>query len=200
MNYWIYSMLTLKILTFQIKLKLKHPKFKNECIASKILMYGYTPITTETTKAVFFDYISTIKLDPIDYFAVGLENSAQKKFTSLISRPDWQEHLFKKQLIRNDPLIKAKILSQRNIIPFSEIDYVDSLGMEVMRQRRLFGIKNGLLLIHKKGALKYMVILATGASKFDHCAFLKKYYAKLGRLKHDLTKIIQRDCSKFLFN
>lgn len=162
------------------------------------MQYHYTPITTESIKTIFFDYISAIKLNPIDYFAVGIENNLQKKFTSLISRPDWQEYICKKQLTAHDPLIITKILSQRSIIPFSEVDHINSLGREVMRKRALFGIKNGLLLIHKKGHLKYMVMLATGASKFDYYTFLQKHYAKLGRLKHDLTKIIEKEISIFL--
>lgn len=160
--------------------------------------YHYTPIAVEATKAIFFDYLSAIKLDPIDYFAVGLENNMQNNFTSLISRPDWQEHLFKQQFTAHDPLIIAKLLSNRSIIPFSEIDHIDSLGNEIMRQRTLFGIKNGLLLIHKRGHLKYMVMLATGFSKFNYYTFLQKYYVKLDRLKHDLTKIIEKDMINFL--
>ena len=160
--------------------------------------YHYTPIITESTKATFFTYISAFKLGPIDYFAAGLGNTTEKKLTSISSRPDWQEHIYKKQLTQNDPVIIAKLFSQRNIVPFSELDYIDSRGNEVMRQRRLFGINNGLLLIHQKRHLRYMVMLATGYCKFDHYTFLKKYYTKLGRLKHDLTNIIEKDAINLL--
>ena len=162
--------------------------------------YRYIPIVTESTTHTFFDYINAVKLAPIDYFAVGIENTAQQQFTSLTSRPDWQDFFNKKQFANKDPLIKAKLFTHRKIIPFSEIDYIDSLGKEIMKQRRLYGIKDGLLLVHNKGQLRYMVMLATGFSKFDHYAFLKKYYSKLGRLKHDLTQIIERDIDQFFPN
>jgi hypothetical protein len=159
--------------------------------------YHYIPILTESTKNTFFDYINAIKLTPIDYFAVGVENDAKKQFTSLISRPDWQEYIHKKQFADKDPLIKAKIFSRRRLVPFSEIDHIDSVGREIMKQRAAHEIKDGLMLIQKKGQLKYMVMLATGFSKFDYFTFLKKYYSKLDRLKHDLTKIIERDIHQF---
>jgi hypothetical protein len=98
----------------------------------------------------------------------------------------------------NDPLIQAKKLSQRNIIPFLEIDYIDSFGKEVMKQRSLHGMKNGLMLIHKQHQLNYMIVLATGFSKFNHYSFLTKYYTQLGRLKNDLSKIIEREINTVL--
>ncbi len=162
--------------------------------------YRYTPIITESTKNTFFDYINSINLAPIDYFAVGIENPTKKQFTSIVSRPDWQELLNKKQFTAKDPLIKCKLFAHRKIIPFSEIDYIDSLGKEIMKQRGLYGIKDGLLFVHNQGQLRHMVMLATGFSKFDHYAFLKKYYSKLDRLKHDLTKIIERDTDQFCFD
>jgi hypothetical protein len=155
--------------------------------------YHYTPISTESTRSTFFDYINNINIPPIDYFAVGIENHAQKKLTSLISRLEWQVYFDKNQITNNDPLIQAKKLAQRNIIPFSEIDHLDSLGKEVMRQRSLHGMKNGLMLIHKQHNLNYMIVLATGLSKFNHFSFLTKYYTQITRLKNDLTKIIERE-------
>ncbi len=155
--------------------------------------YHYTPIRTESTRSTFFDYINNINIPSIDYFSVGIENHAQKKLTSLISRLEWQIYLDKNQIINKDPLIQAKKLAQRNIIPFSEIDYIDSLGKEVMRQRSLHGMKNGLMLIHKQHHLNYMIVLATGLAKFNHYRFLTKYYTQLIRLKNDLSKIIERE-------
>lgn len=155
--------------------------------------YHYTPISTESTRTTFFDYINNINIAPIDYFAVGIENQAQKKITSIISRLEWQNYFYANQIANNDPLIKAKRLSQRNILPFSEIDYIDSFGKEIMRQRALHGMRNGLMLIHQQQHLKYMIVLATGFSKFNHYAFLSKYYTQLTRLKKDLSKIIEID-------
>lgn len=134
----------------------------------------------------------------MDYFAVGIEDHAQKKLISLISLLDWQIYIDKNQITQHDPLIQAKKLSQRNIIPFSEIDYIDSFGGEVMRQRSLHGMKNGLMLIHKQHHLNYMIVLATGLSKFNHYSFLTKYYTKLTRLKNDLSKIIEREINSTL--
>lgn len=155
--------------------------------------YHYTPISTESTRSTFFDYINNINIPPIDYFAVGIENHAQKKLTSLISRLEWQIYCDKNQIINNDPLIQARKLSQRSIIPFSEIDHVDSYGKEIMRQRALHGMRNGLMLTHKQYHLNYIIVLATGFSKFNHYNFFTKYYNQITRLKNDLTKIIERE-------
>ncbi|MES2998676.1 MAG: hypothetical protein V4700_05070 [Pseudomonadota bacterium] len=155
--------------------------------------YTYTPIITESTKNTFFDYINSIKIDSIDFYSVGIANTAQKKFSSITSQLDWQTIFYKKQFGKHDPLTKANLFSRRKIVPFSEVDYIDSSGKEVMRQRRLHGISNGLTFIHKEKQLKYMIMLTTGFSKFDHFTFLKKYYSKLDRLTHDLTKIIEND-------
>ncbi|MCH9636905.1 hypothetical protein A1D18_05520 [Candidatus Rickettsiella isopodorum] len=160
--------------------------------------YHYTPISTESTRSTFFDYINNVNLPPIDYFSVGIEDYGQKKITSLISRLEWQIYFDKNQITNNDPLIKAKKLSQRKIIPFSEIDYIDSFGKEVMRQRSLHGMKNGLMLIHKQHHINYMIVLATGVSKFNHFSFLTKYYTQLIRLKNDLSKIIEREINYIL--
>lgn len=160
--------------------------------------YYYTPICAESTRSTFFDYINTINIHPMDYFAVGIENAAQKKLTSLISRLEWQTYCDKNQIANNDPLIKAKKLSKRNIIPFSEIDSIDSFGKEIMRQRSLHGMKNGLMLIHKQYPLSAMIVLATGFSKFNHFSFLTKYYTQLTRLKNDLSKIIEGEINSIL--
>ncbi|WP_342147543.1 hypothetical protein [Rickettsiella endosymbiont of Aleochara curtula] len=160
--------------------------------------YHYTPIRTESTRSTFFDYINNINIPPIDYFSVGIEDHTKKKLISLASRLEWQIYFDKNQITNNDPLIQAKKLSQRNIIPFSEIDYLDSSGKEVMRQRSLHGMKNGLMLIHKQDHLDYMIVLATGISKFNHYSFLTKYYTQLTRLKNDLSKIIEREINHIL--
>lgn len=155
--------------------------------------YHYSPISTESTRSTFFDYISNINISPIDYFAIGIENRAKKKLISLISRLEWQIYYDKNQIINNDPLIQARKLSKRNIIPFSEIDYIDSHGKEIMRQRRLYGMKNGLMLTHHQHHLNYIIVLATEVSKFNHYKFFTKYYNQLTRLKNDLSKIIERE-------
>lgn len=155
--------------------------------------YHYAPISTESTRSTFFDYINNINIHPIDYYAVGIENQTKKKLTSLISRLEWQVFVNKNQIINNDPLIQALKLSQRSIIPFSEIDYIDSFGKEIMRQRTLHGMKHGLMLTHKQCHFKYMIVLATGVSKFNHYKFFTKYYNQLIRLKNDLSKIIERE-------
>jgi Autoinducer binding domain len=160
--------------------------------------YCYLPIKTASTRTTFFDYVNAIKLFPIDYFAVGLGNPNKREFTSLISRPEWQQHIEKQQLAGKDPLIKVLFNSPRKIIPFSEVDYVDSSGKEVMRQRRRYGIKGGIILRHQTKNIEYMIMLATGFSRFDYYAFLKKHHAKLHRLKHDLVQIIERDTERFL--
>ena len=67
-----------------------------------------------------------------------------------------------------------------------------------MRQRSIYGIKNGILLMNRLGKYNYIITLGTGFSAFDSFAFLKRYYLKLGYLKQDLIKIIEIDAINFL--
>lgn len=158
----------------------------------------YTSINDKSTKAIFFNYIDSLDIPQIDYFAVGVQNIPTKTSTSIMSLPEWQNYYSNNELACHDPIRKITLNTKRNIIPFEEIDYVDNFGKEIMRQRSLIGIKNGIILMERFPKHNYMITLGTGFSKFDAFDFIKKYHDKIQLLKKDLTKIIEKDAQHFL--
>ncbi|EKD71854.1 MAG: hypothetical protein ACD_46C00083G0004 [uncultured bacterium] len=159
---------------------------------------NYTPIATKLTKEFFFDYIDNIDIPEIDYFAVGIQSCITKKSISLMSLPEWQKQFDLNQYVEHDPLRKATLSTKRNFIPFTEIDCVDNFGKEIMRQRSIYGLKNGIVLMERLGKYNYMITLGTGFLGFDSLDFIKRYYFRLYYLKNDLIKIIKNDAIRFL--
>lgn len=87
---------------------------------------------------------------------------------------------------------------KRNIIPFCEIDFVDNFGKEIMRQRKIMGIKDGIILMQRFSKFNFMVTLGTGFSKFDAFEFLKRYHDKVHLIKTDLINLVEKDTRSFL--
>ncbi len=158
----------------------------------------YSPILTDTTKEIFFRYLEHVDLPEIDYFAIGIQSSLTKSSISLMSRPEWQKHFNYNQYAEFDPLRKATLNTTRNFIPFTEIDYSDNFGKEIMHQRGLFGIQDGIILMERLKHHNYIVTLGTNFSRFNAFDFLNTHYDGLKNLKCDLIKIIEKDAIQFL--
>lgn len=115
-----------------------------------------------------------------------------------MSLQEWQKHFSYNEYAEFDPLRKITLNTTRNFIPFDEIDFSDNLGKEIMHQRKLFGIKNGVVIMERLKHYNYMITLGTGFSKFEPFDFFKSRHEGLIKLKHDLIKIIDNDAKKFL--
>lgn len=159
---------------------------------------SYSPIITNTTTSTFFNYVDALDIPQIDYFAIGVQNLNSRKSTSIMSLPEWQKIFVTNNFADYDPLRRATLFTKRNLIPFTEIDYIDNFGKEIMRQRSLIGIKNGIVLMHRLPRHSYMITLGTGYSKFDPYDFMKRYHDKICFLKMDLINLIKKDVSNFL--
>jgi len=159
---------------------------------------NYLPIITEATKNTFFDYIDSLDIPQIDYFAIGIQNCVTKKSISLMSRQEWQKHFVLNQYAEFDPIRRVTFNTKRNMIPFNEIDFLDNHGKEIMRQRALMGIKNGIILMERFPKYNYMITLATDYSQFDAFDFIKRYHDKIKFLKSDLIQLVEKDASQFL--
>jgi hypothetical protein len=159
---------------------------------------SYSPITTKTTKQTFFDYIDLLNIPQIDYFAIGVQNLITKKSTSLMSRQEWQKHFIDNQYASYDPIRRVALSTKRSLIPINEIDFVDNFGKEIMRQRAIMGIKNGIVLMQRFPEFNYIITLGTNFSKFDAFVFIKQYHDKIALLKEDLIRIIERDAKNLL--
>lgn len=159
---------------------------------------NYSPINSNSTKETFNNYIDSLDIPQIDYFAVGVQNTLLKKSMSLMSLPEWQKYFSDNQFADHDPIRKVTLNTRRNLIPFEEIDYVDNFGKEIMKQRSLKGIKNGIILMQRFPRHNYMITLGTGLSKFDAFDFIKRHHDKIQLIKNDLIKIIEKDAKDFL--
>lgn len=159
---------------------------------------NYQPILTNTTKETFLDYIDSLDIPQIDYFAIGVQNLNDKKSISLMSSEEWQQHFVRNQYAEYDPIRRISLNTNRNIIPFKEIDFVDNFGKEIMRQRAKMGIKDGIILMERFKKFNFILTLGTGFSNFDSFDFLKRYHDKLSLIKMDFINLIQRDVELFL--
>jgi hypothetical protein len=159
---------------------------------------NYLPILTDTTRKIFFDYINSLDIPQIDYFAIGIQNLISKKSISLMSLPEWQKHFTDNQYANYDPIRRVTFQTKRNFIPFQEIDFVDNFGKEIMKQRAMMGIKNGIILMQRFSKFNYMITLGSGFSEFDAFDFIKRYHDKIWLIKRDLTLLIEKETKNFL--
>lgn len=163
-----------------------------------MLINNYSPIITSTTKETFLDYFDSLDIPQIDYLAIGVQNIVTKKSISLMSLQEWQQHFVKNEYANYDPIRRITLATRRNLIPFNEIDFVDNFGKEIMRQRALMGIKDGIILMQRFPKFNYMITLGTGYTKFDAFDFMKRYHDKIWHLKRDLSHLIEKDTKSFL--
>lgn len=159
---------------------------------------NYCPILSNTTKETFFDYIDSLDIPQIDYFAIGIQNLEKLRSISIMSSPEWQKHFTDNQYAAYDPIRKVTLFTKRTLIPFGEIDCVDNFGREIMKQRTLFGIRNGLILMRRFDKFNYMITLGTGFSKFNAFDFIKKYHDRIDLIKNDMISLVSKDAKEFL--
>lgn len=161
-------------------------------------MNRYNPIITDTTDKIFLDFIDSLDIPQIDYFAIGVQDIIKKTSISLMSLKEWQKHFIENHYAEHDPIRRATLYTKRNLIPFQEIDYVDNFGKEIMRQRTLMGIKNGIILMKRFDKFNYMITLGTGFSKFDSFDFIRRYHDRIELIKHDFIQLVEKDARFFL--
>lgn len=158
---------------------------------------AYLPILTDNTRSTFFDYIDCLDIPKIDYFAIGIQNIFTKNSLSLMSNSDWQKKFVNENYANYDPIRRATLCTERNFIPFGEIDYIDNFGKEIMRQRALFGIKNGIILMRRFLTHNYVITLGTNFSQFDEFEFLQRHYSQLKIIQADFIALIEKDVKNF---
>jgi hypothetical protein len=160
--------------------------------------FNYSPILTDATRETFFDYVDALKMPQIDYFAIGVQNKLTQQSISLMSNPEWQKQFSYHHYAANDPLRRASLCTPRNVIPLDEIDHCDNFGKEIMRQRALSGVKNGLILMRRFATYNYIITLGTSFSQFRPSDFVLRYYDPITLVKNDFIRIIEHDIFDFL--
>lgn len=156
------------------------------------------PVESTDVRTTFFDYLDCIDIPEIDYFAIGIQDIANQRSMTLMSRPEWQQHFIRNEFVEADPVRNAVLHSKKTLILMPEIDAGGSLGAEIMLHRKRYGIENGIILVSRTPSLNYMVTLGTAYSKFDPYNFLRSQYTSLKALQKDLEKIIEPEAKKFM--
>lgn len=160
---------------------------------------NYRAIVRKTTKNAFKYYIDCLDIPSIDYVAIGIQHVGLKKSLSLMSNTEWQKIFTRDHYAKHDPIRKATLLTQRNIIGFSELDHCDAFGKFIMKQRASHGIKNGIIFMKRLREYNYMLTLGTGFSGFDAYRFLKNNYERIDVAYQDLINIIAKDARHFIY-
>lgn len=150
----------------------------------------YEALDKQDIRDIFVDYIDAIEMPIIDYVAIGVQDTIHKTSTSMMSRLDWQKTFRSLQLADSDPVRKASFNTTAKMFAFDELDYQDSCGKEVMRQRRRHDIENGLVLMDRNLGCNFMLTLATGYKNFLPYRFFIDNNQAIDRIFQDLKKLV----------
>lgn len=159
----------------------------------------YKPLENQNIQTTFSDYIHALEIPIIDYVAIGIQDTIYKTSTSIMSRPDWQQTFRKLNLSESDPIRKAAFCTKSKVFAFDDIDCQDSSGKEVMRQRKLHDINNGLVFMHRELGCNYMLTLATGYKNFCAYKFFLDKEIAITKLFSDLISLIQPVTKQYQF-
>jgi len=138
-----------------------------------------------------------LEIPVIDYVAIGVQDTIHKTSASMMSRLDWQKAFRELNLSAFDPVRKASFSTRSKIFAFDELDYQDSYGKEVMRQRRRHEIENGLVLMHRNLEHNFMMTLATGFKNFAPYRFFLDNQTAINRIFDDLINLVSPSTQEY---
>ncbi len=151
----------------------------------------YQPLNNDELLSIFKDYVDSLQINPIDYFAIGIQNLITKSSTSLMSNKDWQKTFCQLNLAKHDPLRLASFKTPSNTFSFEDLQPSSSEGKEVMRQRKRYGMNSGVVLTKKTAQHKLLLTMATGFKNFKAYRFIADNHVALRRVFADLTQLIE---------
>jgi hypothetical protein len=151
---------------------------------------NYKSLQTIDTYEVFLDYINSLSIPVIDYIAIGVQDTITNTSASMMSRPEWQKAFCELNLAEHDPIRKASFNSSSKMFAFDEVDCKDSHGKEVMKQRKLFGIENGLILMERNLGFNFMLTLGTGYKNFNSYKYFVDNHLAIHIVFKDLINLL----------
>lgn len=158
-------------------------------------MKKYLPIIDQSTRKAFVEYFECLNIDEIDYLAIGVQDLINNQSMSLMSREEWQLHFIKENYPNFDPIRRIVYTTPRNIILFNEIGEINKIGYEIMRQRRLFGIINGFVIVERHKTHNYLITFGSGYKNFDPTHFIHSKYNGIKQSMRDLKLIVESGVS-----
>jgi hypothetical protein len=149
------------------------------------------PIFNVNIRSTFEDYISSLNIPFIDYFAIGIQDPINVKSASLMSRLEWQKTFYSMGFAQYDPIRLTALNSKKNFFSFDSISCLSSIGSEVMLQRKKHQMRNGIVVMDRRKTHNYMLTLATDYKEFNGPDFFLKYHADIFRILKDFSLIIK---------
>lgn len=146
---------------------------------------------------LFLDYVDALGMPLIDYVAIGVQDTIHKTSSSIMSRLDWQDAFHKLGLAEHDPVRKASFNTNAKIFSFDELDCQDSQGKEVMRQRKCYGIENGIVLMRRELDHNFMLTLATGFKHFRPQKFFLENQQAISKVFDDLICLLTPSAKEY---
>lgn len=153
-------------------------------------MKQYEKLYNKNIENAFNDYMNSINLEPIDYLAFGIQNNENFTSTSIMSNQEWQKEFCRLELYKYDPIRKCAFYSKKKVVPFDEIDCSDSSGSYVMKLRRKYKIKDGIIFIERNHRYNVLLTLGTSFSKFNASNFIDNKIPECINVLYDLKRII----------
>lgn len=150
----------------------------------------YKSISQSTIHDEFMNYVNSLEISIIDYIAFGVQDLIEKKSTSIMSQSEWQNTFKTKFFPENDPVRIAAFNAKSNLFTFDEISCQNSVGAEIMRQRKLHNINNGFVLVEKHMGFNFMLTMATGYKKFAGRNFFFDNHQEITKIMRDLKRLI----------
>lgn len=161
-------------------------------------MESYKAIFRADIRSVFEDYIDSLNIPLVDYFAIAIQDPVNLRSASMMSRVEWQKTFKTMNYADHDPIRTAVLNTNRSIICFDEVDHLNTLGNEIMLQRKKHEMRNGVVLVDRRGTNNYMMTLATDYRAFQAKEFLLKHRVELARVFKDLSLILQPIASEYI--
>lgn len=151
---------------------------------------NYSALQETTLKANFLDYVTSLSLCEIDYFAIGVQDTINKKSISMMSRSEWQATFISSGLADYDPIRNTSFATANAYFSFASVDYRTSAGKEVMHQRKLHEITNGIVVMYKRLGHNFMLTLATNFSNFQGDRFYIEKNKEIYQVFNDLISFV----------
>lgn len=157
----------------------------------------YTALDRPDLITNFQLYFKALELPYMDYLAIGVQDSIHKTSTSLMSDQCWRNSFKELNLAEDDPVRKASFSTRVNHFSFDDIDYLNSAGQEVMRQRKLHGIENGLVFMRRNLTHNFMLTLGTGFKNINTYRYLIDYHPHVQKVFDDLIALVSPSTRKY---
>lgn len=158
----------------------------------------YRSLYNDHIHSTFMRYFNALEMPIIDYIAIGVQDTIHKTSASLMSLQEWQSTFSRLEFAEHDPIRKASFNVKANFFTFDEIDYIDTHGKEIMRQRKKHGLANGIVILNRNMTHNFMLTLATGYRNFSAHKFFIDQHLTISKIFNDLITLILPDSKCYI--